>query len=316
MSVAFPMRITFMGSPNFAIPALRALQSEGHKVTLVVTQPDRPAGRGRKLQMSPVKIEANALNIPVFQPESFKSSDNVQTLVEASPDLIVVAAYGIILPKKVLEIPTLGTLNIHPSLLPRWRGPSPIQSAILAGDGSTGISIIFLNEEMDAGPILSQHEVEISPSETTGELEKRLAEIGALALTKCVDEFKNGIPIADPQDEEKVTFCQLISKQAGHLRSDMTITQADRAVRAYSPSPGAFVNYRGSKLVIRRASSVSDEMDVPRGVLLRYGNFPAISFDGGILVLEELQRSGRARVNGTDFLNGERGVLHEIGFAN
>ena len=113
-----------------------------------------------------------------------------------------------------------------------------------------------------------------------------------------------------------MTFCQLISKQAGHLRSDMTITQADRAVRAYSPSPGAFVNYRGSKLVIRRSSRVSSNMDAPRGVLLRYGDFPAISFDGGILVLEELQRSGRARVNGTDFLNGERGVLHEVGFAN
>ncbi len=314
MSVAFPLRITFMGSPNFAIPALRALQSEGHKVTLVVTQPDRPAGRGRKLQMPPVKIEANTLNIPVFQPESFKSLDSVQTLVEASPDLIVVAAYGIILPKKVLEIPTLGTLNIHPSLLPRWRGPSPIQSAILAGDGSTGISIIFLNEEMDAGPILSQQEVVIAPSETTGELEKRLAEIGALALTKCVDEFRTGIPVAYPQDEEKATFCQLISKKAGHLRSDMTVMQADKAVRAYSPSPGAFVNYRGSKLVIRRAAGISVDMDVPRGVLLKYGDFPAISFAGGILVLEELQRSGRARVNGTDFLNGERGDLQEVGF--
>ena len=314
MSVISPLAITFMGSPDFAIPALRALCDAGHNVSLVVTQPDRPAGRGKKQGIQPVKVEATKLKIPVFQPESFKNLKNMERLIEASPDLIVVAAYGIILPVQVLKIPTLDTINIHPSLLPRWRGPSPIQSAILEGDNITGVSIISLNEHMDAGPILMQKEVLIGAEETAGQLSDRLAEAGAAALLECVDTMQKGDISSRQQNIKEATFCKLISKEMGELNRGMTLAQAERSVRAYSPWPGAFVNYRGSKLAIWRAHGVPIEMKVPYGTFLKYDDSPAINLPGGILVIDELQKSGRSRIKGSDFLNGERGVLQKIDF--
>lgn len=299
----------FMGSPEFALPSLRALVGAGYDVRLAVTQPDRRAGRGGRMRAPGAKVEAQRLRIPVFQPQSFRDPEAVAELAGVEPDLIVVAAYGRILPRAVLDLPRHPVVNVHPSLLPRWRGPSPVAAAILAGDRETGVSIMELVPEMDAGPILAARPYPIAPTATSGALEASLAEEGAELLVETLPAWLNGDLRAVPQDDSLVTVCPLLEKAHGHLAAGMNAREAERAVRAYDPWPGAFVTYNGDRLGIWGAH-VGDASDELRpGELTVLAGKPAVAFREGVLVLDEVQRSGSRRVPGEAFLNGERGRL-------
>ena len=303
------VRTIFMGSPEFALPSLRALVEAGYDLRLVVTRPDRRAGRGGRVRAPAARVEAERLGIAVSQPASFRHPDAVAALAAVEPDLIVVAAYGRILPRAVLALPRHPVVNVHPSLLPRWRGPSPVAAAILAGDRDTGVSIIELVPEMDAGPVLAARPFAIAPTDTTGTLEARLAEEGAALLIEALPRWLAGRLRAVPQDEAEVTTCPLLEKAHGHLGATMTAREAERAVRAYDPWPGAFVTYKGDRLAIWAAhvGDAGDEL-IPGDITLLAGK-PAVAFREGGLVLDEVQRSGSRRVSGEAFLNGERGRL-------
>jgi len=304
-----PARVVFMGSPEFAVPSLRSLVASGVPVVAAVTQPDRPAGRGGRTQQPPVKLAALELRIPVLQPESLRDEAVHASLRALAADLFVVAAYGKILPQAVLDIPRYGCLNVHASLLPRWRGASPISSAILAGDSVTGVSIMKLVRKMDAGPVISRVETPVLPDDTTGTLEPRLAALGASELIRVLPGWISGQLHAVPQDEAPATYCQLIAKNDGHLRAAMTAGEAARAVRAFNPWPGAFVLHRSERLAIWRARVEPGEQSLPTGSTTLLGRSPAIAFPGGWLALEEVQRPGGKRLTGEQFLAGERGHL-------
>lgn len=310
------LRVVFMGSPAFAVPTLEALVAAGYPVVAVVTQPDRPAGRGGRVMPPEVKVAAKRLGIPVLQPPTFRDGAANEALAALGPDVIVVAAYGKILPAATLAIPRRGCLNVHASLLPRWRGASPIAAAILAGDAETGVTIMEMAREMDAGPVVAQASEPILAGDTTGSLEARLAVLGARTLIEALPGWFAGERVAVPQDEARVTYCQLIRKEDGHLRADMTAAEAERAVRAYDPWPGAFVGYRGGRLGIWRAHVVDDAAEAVPGTLLVHARRPAIAFTDGLLVLDEVQRPGGKRMAGDAFLNGERGRLApQVGLA-
>ena len=303
------VRTVFMGSPEFALPALRALAGAGYDLRLVVTQPDRRAGRGGRVRAPAAKVEAERLGIPVFQPRSLRDPEAVAEIAAVEPDLIVVAAYGRILPPDLLDLPRHPVVNVHPSLLPRWRGPSPVAAAILTGDRETGVSIMQLVPEMDAGPVLAARSFPIAPTDTTASLEARLAEEGAELLVEALPAWLDGELQAVPQDESLVTVCPLLEKDDGHLGAGMTAREAERAVRAYDPWPGAFVTWNGDRLGIWRAHVGDAGEDLLPGDLTVLAGKPAVAFREGVLVLDEVQRSGSRRIPGDAFLNGERGRL-------
>jgi methionyl-tRNA formyltransferase len=306
---AADVRIVFMGSPAFAVPSLRALVAAGYPVVASVSQPDRPAGRGGRVQPPLLKVAAQELGIETFQPETLRDPAVQERLSSYRADVFCVAAYGKILPAAVLAIPSRGCLNVHASLLPRWRGPSPIAAAILAGDAVTGVSIMELVLKMDAGPVILRSELPIEPGDTAGTLESRLAELGANQLVEVLPGWLSGALTAVPQDESGATYCRLISKADGQLKSSMTAIEAERAVRAYNPWPKAFVHHRDERLAIWAAHVDSSPRAAEPGTLAIIGRQPAIAFAGGWLVLEEVQRAGSRRLSGQEFFNGERGSL-------
>jgi methionyl-tRNA formyltransferase len=307
--------LVFMGSPAFATPSLEALHGAGYDVVGVVTQPDRPAGRGGKLAEPEVKRSASRLGLEVLQPATFKDADAVEAVRRLDPEVIVVAAYGKILPRSVLEIPARGCVNVHASLLPRWRGASPIAAAILEGDAETGVTIMEMVAKMDAGSILSQATTAIGPGETTGTLEGRLAAMGAELLVETLPRWLAAELTAREQDEAKATYCRTLSKEDGVLRRDMRAVEAERAVRAYDPWPGAAVAYGEGRLAIWRAHIAANGA-AEAGTLSVVEGLPAIAFRDGWLVLDEVQRPGSRRMQGGAFLNGEHGRLAaEVGLA-
>jgi methionyl-tRNA formyltransferase len=301
------VRVLFMGSPEFAVPSLDALVRAGFPVVAAVSQPDRPAGRGGQIQMPAVKQSALQHGIEVFQPESLRDENVRARLVAYDADVYIVAAYGKILPRAVLALPKRGCLNVHGSLLPRWRGPSPIAAAILAGDTESGISIMELVAKMDAGPVISQVVVPLSADATTGSVETALSRLGAAELVRVLPGWYAGELSASPQDESQATYCRLITKEDGLLRRAMTAEEAARAVRAYNPWPGAAVEYRESRLAIWAAHTAPGDAAV--GAIRILDRRPAIGFSGGWLVLDEVQRAGAKRLTGGQFVNGERGAL-------
>ena len=305
------VRVVFMGSPAFAVPSLEALAAAGYDIRAAVTQPDRPAGRGGRLHLPEVKVAAHALGLPVFQPESLKDPEAQATLRSFEPDVLVVAAYGKILPRAVLETPSRGSLNVHASLLPRWRGASPIAAAIAAGDPETGVSIMEVVAKMDAGPVVLQKRLPIAPDDTTGSLEPRLAQLGASALVEALPAWHQREILPEAQDEGLVTYCTLIKKEDGHLSGAMSVGEAERLVRAFNPWPAAYVTYEGTRLTIWRARTapLPEGQRLATGALTLAGKEPAISFGDGLLVLEEVQREGGKRLTGRDFLNGLRNTL-------
>lgn len=299
------MRIVFMGSPDFALPSLEALIRD-FDVVGVVTQPDRPAGRGRKLTPPPVKQLAQARSIPVIQPKSFKGSQALDQLVEWQPEYIVVAAFGQILPPAVLEVPSDRCINVHASLLPRWRGAAPIQAAILHGDEQTGVTIMQMDPGLDTGPILAQQGIPIQPSDTAGDLSDKLADLGAQLLADTLPRVASGEISPQAQDDERATYAPMLHKSDGLLHFDQPAEQLARQIRAYDPWPGTHFFWNGRRIVVHAARAAHEETRQQPGTTLISHGQPAVQAADGLLVLEEIQPAGSRTMSGTDFLNGSQ----------
>lgn len=296
------MRIVFFGTPEFAVRSLHALLAGSNLVVGVVCQPDRPAGRGQRVALPPVKEVALEAHVPVLQPEKLRLPEFLQTLREWAPDLIVVAAYGRILPKTVLDLPRLGCINVHGSLLPKYRGAAPIQWAILRGEVVTGTTIMQMNEHMDAGDILLQRETRIGDDETYGELQARLADIGAQALVDAIAQLHAGTLRAQPQCEE-VTIAPIIAKENGHIDWTQPAVVIARMVRAFNPWPSAFTSLDGKLLKIHRAHVRGASAAAPGSVVQAQGDL-AVATGAGTLIFDELQLEGRKRLSAAEFGRG------------
>ena len=305
------MTIVFFGTPAFAVPSLRALLEAGHTVSLVVTQLDKPAGRGRATQASAVKLFALERGLGVAQPEKVRDAAFVERLRSLAPDVLAVAAYGKILPRTVLEIPRLGALNVHGSLLPRYRGAAPIQRAILAGESTTGVSIMLMNERMDAGDVLERHPLEIAADETTDSLSRRMSTLGGTALVEALARWSRGEITPEPQREEEATLAPLVRKEEGEIDWSRSAVEIERALRAFTPWPGAYTRAGGKGLKIHRAEALPETTESAPGTILRANDRAIwIATGAGVLSPLELQLEGRKRLGTRDFLagGGLRGV--------
>ena len=296
-------RLVFFGTPEFAVPSLRALLAGSDPVVGVVCQPDKPAGRGRHLATPPVKQVALEAQVPVLQPEKLRPPEFLEALRQWAPDLIVVAAYGRILPKAVLDLPPHGCINVHASLLPKFRGAAPVQWAILRGEAVTGVTIMQMNERMDAGDILLQRETRIGEDETYGELQARLADVGAQALIEAIAQLHAGTLQAQRQREEDVTLAPMIAKENGRIDWTQPAVVIARMVRAFNPWPSAFTDLDGKLLKIHRAHVGGAGTGIPGNVACVEGDI-AVSTGDGTLVLDELQLEGRKRLSAAEFARG------------
>ncbi len=304
-----------MGSPDFALPGLRALVGDGRKahpyeVVGVVTQPDRAAGRGRELKPPPVKTLALELGLPVIQPETLRQPDAAQQLRAWSPDLIVVAAFGQILRPEALDLPRFGCINVHASLLPRWRGAAPVNAAILYGDEETGVTIMKMDVGLDTGPILSQRALRIAPDETAGSLFDRLSTLGADLLLETLPGYLAGTISPRPQPDKGATYAPMLKKEDARLDFNLPGKELARQVRAYHPWPGAFMDWQGAPLKIHKAHTeiIFTYVIQPPGARTVIGGLPAVfGGDNTPLVLDEVQPAGKKPMSGKAFLAGVKG---------
>jgi len=296
-------RIVFMGSPDFAVPILRVLVTY-HEVVGVVTQPDRASGRGRTIKSPPIKTLANVLGLNVIQPEKLRLPEAMSQLRLWSPDLVVVAAFGQILKPDVLALPPLGCVNVHASLLPRWRGAAPIQAAILTGDAKGGVTIMKMDQGVDTGAILIQRELDLDEDETAGSLSEKLSLLGADLLVETLPLYLSGELEPKPQDENKATYAPMLKKD-GLLDFTKPVQELVRRVNAFNPWPGAYFEWNGGMLKVHRAHA---EMgNAPEGQRLVFRAQPAVGVQGGMLILDEVQPSGKKPMSGKAFLAGNRG---------
>jgi methionyl-tRNA formyltransferase len=303
-------KIAFMGTPDFAVPVLKKL-IETQNVVGVITQPDRPAGRGRQLQPPPVKVAveavntAEAANIPVYQPKSLKSVESADPIRVWDPDMIVVAAFGQILRPHVLDLPPKGCLNVHASLLPRWRGASPIHHAILAGDSETGISLMQMDVGLDTGPVFVREAVAIGPDETAETLHDRLAQLGAEMIGRHLDKILAGEMTAVPQEDDASTYAPMIKKEEGRVEWQRSAAEIDRLIRAMTPWPGAFTTWDGKNLKILSASPAPKMGAVNKpGLVVADGEGAAVLTGEGKLILHTVQLAGKTATPIQDFLRG------------
>ncbi len=305
------MRLVFAGTPEFAATILAALIDSGHPVACVYTQPDRPAGRGRKLKASPVKALAARHHLPVRQPSSLRGTECADALAAISPDLMVVAAYGLLLPPSILSVPNHGCINVHASLLPRWRGAAPIQRAILAGDGETGVSIMQMDKGLDTGGVLASASLKIEAQDTAGGLSERLARLGATTLLETLEELSYGPLEAAPQDETRATLAPRVEKREAELDWSLGAVDLDRRVRAFNPWPVAFThlpdggNPDARRLRVWQARPCPDRSaSLAPGTVLETGaEGIAVAAGIGTLLLTEIQVPGSRVMSATDFLN-------------
>ena len=304
-------KIVFMGSPDFSIPALRAL-AEVYPIVGVVTQPDRPAGRGRVLTPPPVKRLALELGLPLIQPERLRQPEAMAQLQAWAPDVIVVAAFGQILRPAVLELPRFGCVNVHASLLPRWRGAAPINAALLNGDAETGITIMRMDAGVDTGPTLSQRSLPIQPDDNAGSLSERLAALGGELLLETLPAYLSSELPPQPQEDAGATYAPMLNKADGQLDFSQPAEALARRVRAFNPWPGAFTIWQGQMLKIQRAHAVPTPCAVP-GQTVIYQGLPAFCTSDGLLALDELQPAGKKPQPGKAFLQGARGWGTESG---
>jgi methionyl-tRNA formyltransferase len=295
--------VVFMGSPDFALPTLRAL-AEKYRVIGVVTQPDRASGRGRELKPPPVKLLAQELEIPVIQPEKLRQPEALEQLRAWNPDLIVVAAFGQILRKEVLDLPRFGCINVHASLLPRWRGAAPINVAILHGDEETGVTIMKMDVGLDTGPILSQRSIRLAPDDTAGSVFEKLSQLGADLLIETLPDYLSGKLQPVPQPEEGITYAPMLKKEEGQLDFTRPAEELERRVRAFNPWPGASMDFDGTLLKIHRAHV--EEGTAEAGQRFIYRDQPAVGAGSGLLVLDEVQPAGKKPMSGKSFLSGAR----------
>jgi methionyl-tRNA formyltransferase len=298
-----PFRILFMGTSDFAVPALEALRLGGYPVALVVTQPDKPAGRGLELKASPVKKKALELGLPLFQPEKIRTPEAVETLKKAEADVAVVAAYGQILPSSVLQIPKVACLNIHGSILPKYRGAAPIHYAVMAGDKETGVTLMYMNEKMDEGDILLAKTTPIGTEETTGEIHDRLAKLGSQGLLEALKLLGQGKAPRTPQDSSKATYAPSIKREFCRLDWNSPAARIHNRVRGLSPWPGAETSWKGMEIKVHRAS-----LDGHKG---KPGEVLDISKEGVVVgagidavKLVEIQPPGKKKMNAYDFTLG------------
>ena len=301
------MRIVFAGTPDFAVPCLRAAAAR-NEVVAVYTQPDRPAGRGRGLTPSPVKKEALLRGIPVLQPENFRAAVSKDALRALQPDVMVVVAYGLILPQSVLDIPVYGCWNVHASLLPRWRGAAPIQRAIEAGDTQTGVCLMQMEKGLDTGPVLLSQSIAIGDSETGGQLHDRLAELGAQVLRDGLGLLRAGMrPVPQPQPDHGVTYAHKLDKREAVLDwSQPARVLADR-VRAFNPWPMAEATIAAERVRVHGAVALDDTAGAAPGTLLRAGRDGLdIACGSGVLRVRVLQREGGRAITAADFLNARQ----------
>ncbi len=297
------MRVAFAGTPEFAAAALEAILAAGYEVPLVLTQPDRPAGRGMALQASPVKQVALKHGLPVHQPEKLRTPEAQQPLQDVAADVLVVAAYGLILPQVVLDMPRLGCVNIHASLLPRWRGAAPIHRAIEAGDAETGITLMQMDAGLDTGPMLLEARLPILPQDTTGSLHDKLASMGAELIVQGLKQLEQGGLTATPQPEEGVTYAAKIGKAEAELNWQRSAQELDRAIRAFNPFPGASSKLGETVLKIWEAQPV--DASGPAGQVLAVGpEGIVVACGSGALRLTRLQKPGGKRLPAADFLRG------------
>ena len=301
------LRVAFAGTPDFALPAFHALVGSRHTVVGVLTQPDRPKGRGRQLAASPVKLAAQACGVPVSQPVTLKTEADRADLAAWQPDVLVVVAYGLILPRAALELPRLGCVNIHASLLPRWRGAAPIQRAILAGDALTGVSIMRMDVGLDTGPVFLERTVAIAPGETGGSLHDRLAAEGASAVVEVIDELSTNGASSTPQREDGVTYASKIDKAEALIDWTRGAVEIERQVRAFNPWPIAETRLDGEQLRIYAARAIDADHEPIGGesgkVVDVRGDSIVVACGRGRLALSELQRPGRRPVAARDLIN-------------
>ncbi|HEY0525312.1 MAG TPA: methionyl-tRNA formyltransferase [Stellaceae bacterium] len=298
------MRLAFMGTPDFAVPALEALIAAGHEVACVYCQPPRPAGRGHRVQPSPVQARAEALGIPVRYPRTLRDPAAQAEFAALGLDAAVVAAYGLILPTPVLRAPRLGCINIHASLLPRWRGAAPIQRALLAGDAETGVTIMQMDEGLDTGAMLRAGRVPIGPRTTAGELHDALAALGARLAVETLADLDAGRVRPEPQPAEGVTYASKLSRDEGRLDWRRPAAELERAVRALNPWPGVWFEHGGERIKVLAADLAEGKPGAPPGRVLDRPELTIACADGSALRPTRLQRPGREPVDAAAFLRG------------
>jgi methionyl-tRNA formyltransferase len=297
-------RIIFMGTPRFAVPSLRAVASQFDAVG-VVTQPDRPAGRGRKIRPSAVKLAALDLGLPLFQPESLREAEALQRLKDWGPDVIAVAAFGQILPRAVLDLPLYGCVNVHASLLPRWRGAAPVAWAILEGDDVTGVTIMKMDMGLDTGPVLATKKEPILPRDTRERLEVRLADVGAELLVETLPKYLRCDLLPHEQPPEGATKARRLRSEDGMLDWALPVLRLDRQVRALNPWPGAYSEWNGRRLYIRQAEPVPGlAVDAAPGTVVALPDGIVVATGKGALRVLEMQLAGRRKMNVSDFVRG------------
>ena len=301
------MRVLFWGTPEFAAPPLRALLGEGFDVVGVVTQPDRPVGRSREVTAPIVKQIALEENIPVFQPATMRDPEFLDMLRVINPDLSVVVAYGHILPQSLIDLPPLGTLNIHASLLPGLRGAAPIQAAIRDGLDETGISIMRMVPQLDAGPVILQATTPISENETYGDLQMRLSELGALTLIEALALISVGSGAEMPQDESLATYAPKVTREMARVDWSAPAPEVARTIRAYDPKPGAFTTLRGSDIKLFSATALRDIEHADAGTVVLVSDTLVIACGSGAVSISDVQPSGRTRMTAMEWGRG-RGI--------
>lgn len=307
------MRIMFMGTPDFSTPCLEALVKAGHDVVGAVSQPDKPQGRGRKLVPTQVKQAAMRLGLPVFQPEKLRDGEFERILLGVDPELIVVVAYGKILPKFVLDYPKYGCINVHASLLPKYRGAGPIQRAIIDGEKVTGVTTMYMSEGLDEGDILLSRATEIAPDETAGELFDRLSELGAELLIETIEEIESGRAVRTKQDDALSSYAPMLKKEDGDIDWNKTAAEIVNLVRGTNPWPMAYTRYEGETMKVISARADGGAESGEPGKILEIVNNPdkskslAVGCADGRVLIDELQFKGGKRMAVRDYLNG-----HEI----
>jgi methionyl-tRNA formyltransferase len=304
-------RVVFMGTPDFAVPALQALiDTPGFEVVGVVSQPDRPAGRGRELSTPPVKRAAQQAGIPVFQPEKLRTPEAVEHLAAWQPDVLVVAAFGQILKPNILDLAPHGSINIHASLLPRWRGAAPIQYAIRAGDAETGITIMRMDPGLDTGPMIESRTILIAPDETAATLHDKLAALSAEMLPDVLSRYLSGDLAPVPQPDEGITHAPTLNKSEGEIDWAQPAVAIDRQVRAFTPWPGTFTTLDGETLKIIAGRPLTDDPAYPLpGTLIKWQGDLAVQTGSGLYLLESIQPVGKKSMTTQAFLAGRPDVM-------
>lgn len=305
-----PLRLVFAGTPDFAAIHLNSLLDSAHSPLAVYTQPDRPSGRGRRLSPSPVKAQALEAGLPIFQPQRLDSTEARQQLQALAPDLLVVVAYGLILPKAILELPRLGCINVHASLLPRWRGAAPIQRALLAGDAETGISLMQMDEGLDTGDILLQHSLPIDPRDSSASLHQRLAELGALSLIEGLDRLvANGLRPC-PQTETQASYAAKLRKEEGNLNWDLPAETLERQIRAFNPWPVAWSELQGQRIRIWEARPSTSLLSGAAGTILAADSTGIeVATGAGSLIVTRLQLPGGKQLSPAALLNARHDLF-------